>query len=102
MTVSLSQLLEESFQIAWDYLERTANSEMAPPQAGFSATRSKPGSVVASAAGSRSLIALSAPISVSEWTDLALPRSGHSPDCALPVRSWSHGRSQAWQKLTAS
>jgi len=23
MTVSLSQLLEESFQIAWDYLERT-------------------------------------------------------------------------------
>jgi hypothetical protein len=23
MTVSLSQLLEESFQIAWEYLERT-------------------------------------------------------------------------------
>jgi hypothetical protein len=57
---------------------------------------------VASAAGSRSLIALSAPISVSERTDLALP----GPDIRLivhcPFVAGAMEGLRAWQKLTAS
>ena len=41
MTVSLSQLLEDSFQIAWEYLERTGELETALRRAGFSATSSR-------------------------------------------------------------
>ena len=42
MTISLSQLLEDSFQIAWEYLDARANWATARPQAGFSATSSRP------------------------------------------------------------